>query len=117
MLIGLIENTHTHTYTHTHIHSLLIFSLLVRSSFLKTGVLFESFILGGNLTNSNDLLNFWYKIGVKMSILSLTIFVGMPKFCEDLEQSRFFNSFLFYFIMLYVTKGGSIVFIFIMAFN
>ena len=117
MLIGLIENTHTHTYTHTHIHNLLIFSLLVRSSFLKTGVLFESFILGGNLTNSNDLLNFWYTIGVKMSILSLTIFVGIPKFCEDLEQSRFFNSFLFYFSMRYITKGESIVFIFVMAFN
>ena len=66
---------------------------MVRPSFLKTEVTSASFISGGNLPNSNDLLNSWCKIGLKMSILSLSIFIGMPEFGEDLEESSFLNCF------------------------
>ena len=51
-----------------------------------------------------------------MSILSLTIFVEISEFGEDLEQSSFLNIF-FYFTMCYVTEAEGIAFIFIMAFN
>ena len=71
----------------------LQFSSLVRSSFLKTGVTSASFISGGHLPNSNDLVNSWCKIGVQMSILSSITFVGMSEFGEDLEESSLFNSF------------------------
>ena len=40
----------------------------------------------GNIPNSNDLLDSWYTIGVKMSTLSLTIFIEMSKFGDDLEE-------------------------------
>ena len=67
--------------------------MLVQSSFLKTGGTSTSLISDRHLPNSNDLVNSWCKIGVKMSILSLTIFVGMYEFGEDLEKSNLFNSF------------------------
>ena len=53
--------------------------MLIRSSFLKTGVTHANSISEGNLPNGNDLLNSWCK-SVKMSKLSLTIFVGMSDF-------------------------------------
>ena len=34
-------------------------------------------------------VSFQYKIGMKMSMLSLTIFVGMPEFGKDLEDKQF----------------------------
>ena len=86
--------------------------MLVRSSFLKTGVTSASFISDGNLPNSNDLLNSWCKIGVKMSILSSPIFVGIFEFREDLEESSLLNYFS---ISVWVIKV--IAFIFIMTFN
>ena len=50
----------------------------------------------GNLPNSKDLLNSWCKTGIKISILSLTIFVGMSEFGEDLEElSLYLILFLF----------------------
>ena len=89
--------------------------MLVRSSFLKTRVSSASFISDRNLPNSNGLLDSWRKIGVKMLILSLTIFVWMSEFGEDLEESSLFNSFSI--SVCYVTEAEDIAFIFIMAFN
>ena len=61
-------------------------------------------------------VSFQYKIGMKMSILSLTIFVGTSEFGENLEESKLFNCF-FYFSMCYVTEAEDVAFIFIMGFN
>ena len=82
----------------------LYFSLFVRSCFLKTGVTTTSFISDGNLTNSNDLFNSWCKIGLKMSILSLTILVGMSEFGEDLQDSGLFNAFLFQYVLCFWSR-------------
>ena len=95
------KNTESWLYKHLSkiLRSLIIcllayrFYLLVRLSFLKTGVTSVSFISEGHLPNSNDLLNSWRKMGVKMSILSLTFFVGMCEFGEDFEESSLFNYF------------------------
>ena len=93
----------------------LWFSLLVRSSFLKTTVTPASFISDGSLPNSIDLLNSCCKTGEKISILSLIIFVGMSEFGEDLEESSFLNSFSG--SVCYVTEAGGIFYVFIMTFN
>ena len=50
-----------------------------------------------------------------MLVLSLTIFVWMSEFGEDLEESSLFNSFSI--SVCYVTEAEGIAFIFIMAFN
>ena len=82
----------------------LKFSLLVRSSFLKTWVISTSFISDGSLPNSNDLLNSWCKIDVKMSISSLITFVAMSEFAEYLEEWSYFNSFSFQYVLRYWSK-------------
>ena len=55
--------------------------------------MFADFIECGNRFNFNDSLNSVSRAGTNMSMLSLTILVGMFESCEALDQSKFFSSF------------------------
>ena len=84
--------------------------MLVGSSLLKTGVTSANFFSHGILPNSTDLVNSWCKIDVKMSILSLTIFVRMPEFATDLEEPSLFNSFFISVCLMLLSRKACFYF-------
>ena len=59
--------------------------------FLKTGVSSADFILDRNLPVSDDLLNYWYRLGVNISELSLIILAGIFFSRVVFEKSKLLN--------------------------